>query len=103
MGVAIRHLSALLNRVPARTKLLVTLSDGKPEDYGGYRGRYGVEDTRHALLEARRDGVHPYCITLDKEARDYLPHMYGPASYLIVDEVYKLPLRVADIYRRLTT
>ena len=103
MGVAIRHLGHLLNRTHARTKILITLSDGRPEDYGGYKGRYGIEDTRHALLELRRDGVHSFCITIDKEAQDYLPHMYGVANYAVIDEVKKLPLKVADIYRRLTT
>jgi nitric oxide reductase NorD protein len=103
MGVAIRHLGHLLNMTRARTKILITLSDGRPEDYGGYKGRYGIEDTRHALLELRRDGVHSFCITIDKEAQDYLPHMYGPANYAVIDEVKKLPLKVADIYRRLTT
>lgn len=103
MGVAIRHLSGLLAAVPARTKLLVTLSDGKPEDYGSYRGRYGIEDTRHALLEVKRAGIHPFCITIDREAQSYLPHMYGPTNYTVVDEVPKLPYKVADIYRRLTT
>jgi len=103
MGVAIRHLGALLAAVPARTRLLVTLSDGKPEDYGSYRGRYGIEDTRHALLEVRRAGIHPFCITIDREAPAYLPHMVGTANYTVVDEVQKLPYKVADIYRRLTT
>jgi nitric oxide reductase NorD protein len=103
MGVAIRHLGKLLNAVPARTKLLITLSDGKPEDYGSYRGRYGIEDTRHALLEVKRSGIHPFCITIDKEAQSYLPHMYGPSNFTVVDEVQKLPWKVADIYRRLTT
>jgi len=103
MGVAIRHLGHLLNLTRARTKILITLSDGRPEDYGGYKGRYGIEDTRHALLELKRDGVHSFCITIDKEAQDYLPHMYGVANYAVIDEVKKLPLKVADIYRRLTT
>lgn len=103
MGVAIRHLSKLLNAVPAKTKLLITLSDGKPEDYGSYRGRYGIEDTRHALLEVKRGGIHPFCITIDKEAQSYLPHMYGASNFTVVDEVHKLPYKVADIYRRLTT
>ncbi len=103
MGAAIRHLGSLLAAVPARSKLLVTLSDGKPEDYGSYRGRYGIEDTRHALLEVRRAGIHPFCITIDREAQSYLPHMYGPSNYTVVDEVRKLPYKVADIYRRLTT
>jgi len=103
MGVTIRHLTAILNRVDARTRVLITLSDGKPDDYDGYRGEYGIEDTRQALLEARHMGIHPFCITIDTEASDYLPHMYGQASFALVDEVRKLPLKVADIYRKLTT
>jgi nitric oxide reductase NorD protein len=103
MGVTIRHLCHLLNEVEARTKLLITLSDGKPDDYDTYRGAYGIEDTRQALIEARRSGIHSFCITIDTEARDYLSHMYGAANYTVIDEVRKLPLKVSDIYRRLTT
>ncbi|WP_298134154.1 hypothetical protein [Acidiferrobacter sp.] len=103
MGVAIRHLCGLLSGVEARTKILLTLSDGKPDDYDGYRGEYGIEDTRQALLEARRDGIHAFCITIDTDARDYLPHMYGPANYALIDDVRKLPLKISDIYRRLTS
>ncbi len=103
MGVVIRHLTRILNDVEARTRILVTLSDGKPDDYDGYRGDYGIEDTRQALLEARHGGIHPFCITIDTEASDYLPHMYGHASFTVIDEVRKLPLKVADIYRKLTT
>jgi nitric oxide reductase NorD protein len=103
MGVTIRHLTHLLNDVEARTKLLVTLSDGKPDDYDTYRGAYGIEDTRMALIEAKRSGIHPFCITIDSEARDYLPHMYGAVNYAVIDEVRKLPMKVSDIYRRLTT
>jgi len=103
MGFAIRHLSKLLNEVDAATRVLVTLSDGRPDDYfDGYRGQYGIEDTRMALLEARRAGVHPFCITIDREARDYLPRMYGAARYIILDDVRQLPFKVSDIYRRLT-
>jgi nitric oxide reductase NorD protein len=104
MGVAIRHLTALLEEVDARTKLLITLSDGKPDDYSdNYRGEYGIEDTRQALLEAHRAGIKPFCITIDHEARDYLPHMYGAVNWTLVDDVSRLPIKVADIYRKLTT
>lgn len=103
MGVAIRHLCHLLKGVEARTKLLITLSDGKPDDYDGYRGEYGIEDTRQALLEAKRDGIHAFCITIDTDARDYLPHMYGAANYALIDDVRKLPLKISDIYRHLTS
>ena len=104
MGFAIRHLTKLLGDIEARTKVLVTLSDGRPDDYfDAYRGAYGIEDTRMALLEAKRQGVRPFCITLAKEARDYLPHMYGAARYIILDDVRQLPLKVADIYRHITS
>lgn len=103
MGVFVRHMTRIFNEVEASTKLLITLSDGKPDDYDTYRGEYGVEDTRQALYEAHRDGIHSYCITIDDQARDYLPHMYGAANYSVIDKVEQLPLKVADIYRRLTT
>ncbi|MEW6163428.1 MAG: VWA domain-containing protein [Pseudomonadota bacterium] len=103
MGVAIRHLTRLLAAQPARHKLLVTLSDGRPDDFGDeYRGTYGIEDTRRALQEARRQGIRSYCITIDRQGADYLRHMMGPASYTVLDDARKLPLKVADIYRRLT-
>lgn len=104
MGAPIRHLVRKLGEVEARTKLLITLSDGKPDDYDlEYRGPYGIEDTRQALFEARREGVHAYCITIDREGRDYLPHMYGAANYVVLDDIAKLPLKVSDIYRRITS
>ena len=103
MGVFIRHVIRHFSEVEASTKLMITLSDGKPDDYDTYRGEYGVEDTRQALFEARRDGIHSFCITIDEEATDYLPHMYGAANYTVIDDVASLPFKVSDIYRRLTT
>lgn len=102
MGVFIRHLTELLRNVEARTRPLVTLSDGRPDDQDGYRGEYGIEDTRQALAAARYRGVHPFCITIDDEAMGYLPHMYGAASFTVVRRVEQLPLKVSDIYRRIT-
>ncbi len=104
MGAPIRHFTSMLEGVEARTKLLITLSDGKPDDYDHYyRGEYGIEDTRQALFEARVAGIHPFCITIDKEGADYLPHMYGKANYVVLDDVAKLPLKVSDIYRKITS
>jgi nitric oxide reductase NorD protein len=104
MGAAIRHLTGILSAVEARTRLLVTLSDGKPDDFSdGYRGEYGIEDTRQALIEAKRAGVHSFCITIDRDAASYLPRMYGAVNYTVVEDVARLPVKVADVYRRLTT
>ena len=102
MGVVIRHLSRKLLAVEARTRVLIVLSDGRPDDEDGYRGDYGIEDTRQAVLEARSLGVHPFCITIDDAAQGYLPHIFGPSGYTLVENVAKLPYRVSDIYRRIT-
>ncbi len=104
MGVAIRHLTRLLDAQPARHKLLVSLSDGRPDDFGDeYRGHYGIEDTRRALQEAHERGVRSFCITIDRHGADYLQRLYGPARYAVLDDAKKLPLKVADLYRRLAT
>ncbi|GAB4389077.1 MAG: hypothetical protein Kow0025_12200 [Thermodesulfovibrionales bacterium] len=103
MGPAIRHATGILAAEEARVRLLVTLSDGKPEDYDAYKGDRGIEDTRAALAEARHRSIHPFCITIDREASSYLPHMFGEASYIFIDDVRKLPARITEIYRKLTT
>ena len=103
MGVAIRHLSKLLVAEDVKHKLLVTLSDGRPDDFGDeYRGHYGIEDTRRALQEARHAGIRPYCVTIDRHAADYLKRLYGEASYSVLADATKLPSRLAEVYRRLT-
>ncbi|RJQ44804.1 MAG: VWA domain-containing protein [Nitrospiraceae bacterium] len=103
MGPPIRHSTRILKSVEARTKLFITLSDGKPEDYDTYKGNYGIEDTRKALMEAKQQGIHSFCITIDKEASSYLRYMYGEVNYIVIDDVKQLPNRITEIYRRLTT
>ena len=103
MGPAIRHSAKILGSIDARTRLFITLSDGRPEDYDSYKGDYAIEDTRVALNEARKQRIHPFCITIDREAGTYLRHMYGEVNYIVIDDVKKLPARITEIYRRLTT
>lgn len=102
MEVAIRQLTNLLSKVETRTKLLITLSDGKSDDYLSHRGEYGIEDIRQALFEIRRLGIHPFCITIGEQVSDYLPHMYGTINYVMVANVRELHLKVSDTYRQLT-
>ena len=103
-GAAIRHAITKMADHPAKVKLLILLSDGKPLDCGcdHYSDVYAQEDTRQALIEARQQGVHPFCITVDPHGRTYLRRMYGDGSYTIIDSVEALPQRLPTIYRRLT-
>lgn len=103
MGPPIRHLTKKLQHTQNSVRLLLVISDGKPEDYDDYKGQYAIEDTRKALLEARGCGVFCFCITIDKSAHDYLAHMFGRGNYIFVDEVSSLPAKMAEMYRLLTS
>jgi len=101
-GAAIRHATAKLLAREARTRLLVLVSDGRPLD-DGYKDEYSLEDTKAALREARQRGVHPFCITIDREADGYLRRMYGDVQFAVIDHIEALPMRLPRIYQRMTT
>ena len=101
-GAAIRHATAKLLAREAKTKLLIVVSDGRPLD-DGYKDEYSLEDTKAALREAKRWGIHPFCITIDQDADAYLKRMYGDVQFTVIDRVETLPLRLPRIYQRLTT
>ncbi len=102
MGAAIRHATNLIDREPSRQKLLLLLTDGKPNDLDKYEGRYGVEDTRRAVQEAVERGVRPFCVTIDEKAADYLPYLFGSSSYILVRDARELPAKLPLLYARLT-
>lgn len=92
LGAAIRHATALLVRQPVAHRLLLILSDGKPNDTDRYFERYGVEDTRAAVLEARATAVYPFCITVDTdEPESYVEHIFGVAGHTILRRPDQLP------------
>ncbi|HXT14333.1 MAG TPA: VWA domain-containing protein [Gemmatimonadaceae bacterium] len=90
LGAAIRHATAQLARQSAGHRLLLILSDGRPHDID-YQDRYGVEDTRQAVFEARASGVFPYCLTVDADASEYLPRLFGRAGHTVLRQPEHLP------------
>jgi nitric oxide reductase NorD protein len=102
LGAGIRHATNLLVGQPAGRRLLLILSDGKPNDLDRYEGRFGIEDTRHAIGAARRQGLIPFCVTIDERGNDYLPHLFGSGGYLVVRRPVELPSRLPLLYAQLT-
>jgi nitric oxide reductase NorD protein len=100
-GAAIRHATVALSREAARHRLLLVLSDGKPNDVDLYEGRYGVEDTRQAVAEARLQCVHPFCLTVDRQAPAYLPRVFGASGYAVLRHAEMLPRVLVEVVRRL--
>jgi nitric oxide reductase NorD protein len=101
LGAALRMAARELRGEGSRERLLLLLSDGKPNDRDIYEGRHGIEDTRQAFLEARRAGLRPFCVTVDREAGDYLPYLFGRHHYALVRDAAELPLRLSMLYAQL--
>lgn len=102
MGAAIRHASQLLAKQKTTQRLLLILTDGKPNDMDQYEGRYGIEDTRVALVEARKMGLRPFCVTIDEKANNYLPHLFGIGGYVVIRKPSELPKQLPLLYAQLT-
>ncbi len=105
MGPAIRHTVHKLDEYDAKVKILILVSDGRPQDHGYGRDRtekeYAVHDTKQALNEAKRKGITPFLITVDKEGHDYLKQMCDDIGYEVVDDIESLPRRLPTLYRHL--
>lgn len=101
LGAAIRHVSFRLGERPHGRKLLLVITDGKPNDVDHNEGRFGNEDTRHAVQEARRRGQAVFALTVDEEARAYLPHLFGRNGYALAPATSRLIDALPAIYRRI--
>ncbi len=106
MGPAIRHTIEKLKATGAKIKILVLISDGRPQDHGYGRDRtekeYAIHDTKMALTEARREGMTPFALTVDRAGHDYLQQMCTDMGYEVVGDIESLPRRLPTLYRTLT-
>ena len=102
MGAAIRHTTSKLMECDARVKFLFLLSDGRPQDkeYSREEGdkAYAVDDTRLALMEARKGGITPFCLTVDRQGNEYMGDMMAGINYEILYDIRTLPARLAHLY-----
>ena len=103
LGAAIRAMTKVLDRHCATRKLLLVITDGKPNDLDHYEGRYGIEDTRMAVVEARRLGHAVFGVAIDRKAEDYIPRIFGNNGHAIVSRPDRLAAALPLIYRHLVT
>lgn len=102
LGAGIRYASQQLMALGSGHRLLLVVSDGKPNDLDQYEGRYGIEDTRQAVLEARRLGLLPFCVTIDTHANQYLPYLFGKHNYVVIRDPARLPHELPKLYALLS-
>ena len=103
MGAAIRQATKIISEQKTTDKLLLILTDGKPNDIDHYEGRFGIEDTHQAINEAKRLGIKPFCISIDVDAQEYLPYLFGHDGFTQILRPAQLPLRLPQLYHQLTS
>ncbi|WP_170470403.1 nitric oxide reductase activation protein NorD [Ruegeria arenilitoris] len=101
LGAAIRHCSADLAEQSRKRRLLLVITDGKPNDLDHYEGRHGIEDTRQAVCEARRAGQSVFGVTIDKTGKSWFPRMFGQGGFAVIPDPHRLTMALPQIYRQL--
>lgn len=103
LGAAIRHVSKGLSDQARRRRLLLVITDGKPNDLDHYEGRHGIEDSMMAVREARRAGHAVFGITVDRDGKAWFPRIFGQGGFALIPEPDRLTQALPMIYRQLVT
>ncbi|WP_300054952.1 VWA domain-containing protein [uncultured Roseobacter sp.] len=101
LGAAIRYVSSDLQSTTQSAKLLLVLTDGKPNDIDHYEGRHGIEDTRKAVREARMRGQSVFGITVDPKGQSWFPRLFGSGGYAVIAQPEQLITALPGLYRQL--
>lgn len=102
LGAAIRHVSAQLAKEPSTRKLLIVLTDGKPNDLDHYEGIHGIEDSHMAVREARTAGQSLHGIIIDEDGQDWFARIFGRGGFTLLPHPERLGRVLPDLYRTLT-
>jgi nitric oxide reductase NorD protein len=102
LGAAIRHVSANLAERPHRKRLLLVITDGKPNDLDHYEGRHGIEDSRMAVREARRKGHAVHGVVVEMKGQAWFSRIFGTDGFSVVPHAEKLTQALPEIYRHIT-
>lgn len=101
LGAAIRHISAQLAEETATRKLLIVITDGKPNDLDHYEGTYGIEDSHMPVREARRQDQAVYGVVIDEDGQDWFARIFGRGGFTLMPNPARLLRALPDIYRTL--
>jgi nitric oxide reductase NorD protein len=102
LGAALRHVSAQLAAEPSARKLLIVLTDGKPNDLDHYEGQHGIEDSHMAVREARAAGQSLHGVVIDEDGQDWFARIFGRGGFSLLPNPERLLRALPDIYRTLT-
>jgi len=101
IGAALRHSGALLDSRDTKNKWVILISDGKPNDYDKYEGKYGINDVKQALRELNQRNINSYALAIEAEAKYYLPQMFGQNHYQILTTPVELLESLVKLYEKI--
>ncbi|PSL07776.1 nitric oxide reductase activation protein NorD [Cecembia rubra] len=101
IGAALRHAGARLDKRKTKNKWVILISDGKPNDYDRYEGKYGIQDIKQALRELNERQIHSYALAIEAQAKYYLPQMFGQNHYQILTTPVELLSSLVKLYERI--
>lgn len=101
IGAALRHAGARLDQRNTKNKWVILISDGKPNDYDKYEGKYGINDVKQALRELNSKNINSYALAIEAEAKYYLPQMFGQNHYQILTTPVELLHSLVKLYEKI--
>ena len=101
IGAALRHSGALLDKRDTKNKWVILISDGKPNDYDRYEGKYGINDVKQALRELNERKINSYALAIEAQAKYYLPQMFGENHYQILTQPVDLLRSMVKLYEKI--
>ncbi len=101
IGAALRHSGSLIETRPCKNKWIILLSDGKPNDFDKYEGKYGINDVQQALRDLHAKEIKTYAIAIEAQARYYLPQMFGQNHYQILTSPTELLQSLVKLYEKI--
>jgi nitric oxide reductase activation protein len=103
IGPALRHSGFRLGRIPAKQRLVILVTDGRPMDTGyDPNTRYAQHDVRVACEENERDGIHTFAITTEENSVADMEIMFPGHRFAILPDIRVLPKILPRLYTRLT-
>ncbi len=101
IGAALRHSGAMLDKRDTKNKWVILISDGKPNDYDKYEGKYGINDVKQALRELNERQINSYALAIEAQAKYYLPQMFGQNHYQILTTPVEMLKSLVLLYEKI--
>jgi nitric oxide reductase activation protein len=96
-GLALKIAADLLSRRPEQVKLLMIISDGRP-NHDGYGGEEAAKDIRRILRKAKQDGIEVIACAIGDD-KENIKAIYGD-SFVDISDLSRLPKTLVNIVKK---